>query len=164
MGLTNRQKGIVHVYAAAAKLPDSDYRAILRAAAGVASAADQALTQADFEAIMVALETRLDWSVAQGLVALPQKFRNLQYWRKRQPPDRGRVTSRQLRFIGTLLEQLAPYWSALQDRTAYLSGILRHAIGRNVGVLDLTSAEASRLIDALKDRLAYHQRQPVPPA
>jgi hypothetical protein len=164
MPLTNRQKGIIHVYSAAAKLPDPDYRALLRATAGADSAADPSLTQADFEAIMVALETRLDWSVAQGLVALPQKFRNLHYWRKRQPTDRHRVTSRQLRFIGTLLEQLSPYWSDLQDRTAYLSGIIRQSIGHECGVLDLTSAEASRLIDALKDRLAYHQRQPVPPS
>lgn len=162
--LTNRQKGIIHIYAAAAKLPEADYRDMLRSAAGAASAADSALTQADFEAIMAALETRLEWAVAEGLVTIPPKFRNLQYWRRRQPTDRGKVTSRQLRFIGTLLEQLAPYWSALQDRSAYLSGILRHAIGRDVGVLELSSAEASRLIDALKDRLAHHQRQPVPPS
>lgn len=158
MAWTRRQKGMVHIYAQAASLEDADYRQLLRDYTGAESAADRKLTQEDFEDAMAALEGRVAWAVKEGVAVQSDRIRDLDYWRSRKPDKDGRVTSRQLQLLGDLLRELEPFWTSVGDRSTYIAGIIRQALGYDVAVLDLASKEAGRLIDALKDRLAHHQR------
>ena len=80
------------------------------------------------------------------------------YWRDRLP-DRRRANSRQRYMIRNLWGLLQDYLPAEEQTDAYLGGIWRHAAGLAPSVPwnveTLSSAHASALIDALKDRLTH---------
>ena len=159
---SKREKALVHIYKAAAKLDDEEYREILFDATGARSAADRGLTQAEFEMAMASLEARLEYAINNGMVERPKKgrIRNLNYWRDRLPRETGRITDRQLNLICRLLKDLEPHVSAIQNEDAYLAGMVKKATGAGThdNVIELKVQEASALIDALKDRLAYARK------
>ena len=151
---TKKQKGVVHQYSSAARLTDDEYRGILEECTGCRTAAAARLTHDDYAAVMAAIEGRLERAISEGILTLPDhgKIRDLSYWRKKLPGKRGMVTSRQLRAIGLLMAELRPMFP---DNPMYIQGIIRQAIKKQSDVLDLTSAQASKLIDALKSRLSH---------
>jgi hypothetical protein len=156
--ISNREKGLLHIYRQAAGLSEATYRNVLRQAAGVSSAADRRMNQAGFEAAMAELETMLFSRVDAGAVEDPigrskHIFRR-DYWRGRLP-RRGHITSRQAMMIRTTWARLCEFLPQGECTEAYLHGILGKSVGREVAIEALTAREAACLIDALRDRLAY---------
>jgi hypothetical protein len=158
MAWTNRQKSLVHIYKAAADLPDQDYRAILHEVGGCDSAAHPALTQYHFEHIMARIETILDYRVAEGIVPSPNPkyISNLRTWRTRIPQGRG-ANSRLTHKLRTLWCELAQHLPE-DDRTdTYLAAIASRACHCRVRDprWDIQAWQASLVIEALKDRLRH---------
>jgi hypothetical protein len=161
MSWSRKQKFLVHMYAAAAELPDQHYRQILFEVSGCRSAKHPALTQFHFDQVMAKLEARLDYAVAEGLVEAPPRDRiaDLQYWRRRLPAT-GAENSRHAHRIAETWDQLRPYLPEDQRTDDYLLGIARFACQCQIPDLGhLQAWQASRLIDALKDRLAHAVRR-----
>jgi hypothetical protein len=162
------QKALIHIYKAAAGLNDPAYRDLLRRHSGCVSAADRVFSQAAFDQVMAALETVLFDRVRRGEIENPIGgsrwiYQEL-YWRKRLATGRGRINTRQFHVIRDLWYELAPRIGFPEPdgdpALTYLVGIVRKGSGRSrAGLESLSSNEASRLIDALKDRLAYAVRQ-----
>lgn len=154
--ITNRQKGLVHLYANACHLAEFEYRALLRRYSGCASCADPEMHQDHFDLIMPALEVRLEQAIDRGEVdpaKLPRAIRRITYWRDRAEVP-GRINRRQLQLVEELWSQLGPVIGDLSR--VYLYGIVRQACRRDVDDLArLSTAQGIFLIEALRDRLAH---------
>jgi len=152
------QKMLLHVYAQAGGINDPTYRNVLRALAGVSSAADPAMTQTGFEQAMASLETMLFTRVHAGDVPSPiGKSRYIQsefYWRKKLPQT-GLINSRQRSLIDQLWNRLFEFLPQEKADSGYLAAMIVKATGRHVDVWNLSHQEAGCVIDALKDRLSY---------
>jgi hypothetical protein len=154
---SNREKALLHIYADAAGLSDADYRQILKSAAGVASAADPALTWSGFRAAMARLEGALFDRADRGLCPDPintcRHVRSRYYWRERAR-DTGFVNSRQYHVLTHLWTMLKERLPATQRADSYIVGIARQATGRAVdSIVSLTHSEAGLVIDAIRGRL-----------
>lgn len=157
--LSRSQKALLHIYKAAADLPDHQYRDILRRHAGVPSAADHRITQAGFESAMAALEAALFDRVRAGLVPDPtiganRYIHSEEYWRNKIAA-RGAINSRQLWKIDQLWTLLLDYLPEDARNQAYFRGIIKQSTKRHLDLYELTNLQAGHLIDALKDRLAH---------
>lgn len=157
------QKGLMHIYKAAAQLPTPVYRAILLESSGHHSAADPEFTQTDFDHVMASLEAALFDRVHRGLVDNPigksRHIRNEFYWR-RKLPDPGKINSRQYKAIVDLWEELCPRLDERERTTEYFAGIVAKATGRHrLGVEALAHREAGHVINALRDRLTHAIRK-----
>lgn len=154
-----RQKALLHIYKAAAAMSDPTYRAALRSAAGVSSAADRRLTQAGFEKAMASLETTLFSRVSAGEVPNPiganRWITAEYYWRRRLPPT-GLISSRQRAKLLRLWQQLKEFLPDADCTRDYLDRIIAQSTRRIIpGIDHLTIAQAGHVIDALTDRLSY---------
>jgi hypothetical protein len=164
--LTNHQKGLLHIYAAAAGLSDPDYRRIIARHAGERSAASAEFTQSGFDGAMAALETVLFDRVDQGLADCPVEngnrwIRSRDYWR-RKLPHASRINSRQAFEIRRLWELLTDHLPEAKANPSYFAGLVAKATGRPAKRPDaLSAAEAGQVIEALKSRLAHAITQPV---
>lgn len=163
----NRQKMLLHIYKDAARLTDPYYRELLLRHAGCRSAAARSFPQRGFDLAMAALETVLFDRVEQGLVQDPvgrsRYVSATHYWRNRLN-ESGLINTRQIHHIKALWNQLAPVLGfpdpESPDALAYVLRIIRKSTGRTtIGFEALSLEEASYLIDALKDRLAYSPRR-----
>ena len=157
--ISKHQKMLLHIYAAAARLPDPIYRDYLLRSAGVSSATDRGLTQSGFDCAMATLETVLFQRVHAGEVANPigrnLYIRSEFHWRLKQPRP-GMINSRQAHKIEELWTRLLGYLAWDDRNLLYLGGIIRKATGKaDPGYSCLTASEADHLIDALNDRLAH---------
>jgi hypothetical protein len=153
------QKALIHIYKAAANLPDHQYRQILAECSGCRSAGDERMSQAGWEKAMASLEAVLFDRVARGLVPNPigrnRWIRSDSYWRNRLPKG-GKINTRQHHSIRELWDQLTGYLPIECRTTAYFTGIVQQATNKgDLGVTALTGHEAGLVIDALKDRLSY---------
>lgn len=161
MPLNNRQKALIHIYKAQARLGLINYRCLLAESTHnrAVTSADPHLTQADFDAIMAALETVLWQAVDAARIPAPTgRISTRDYWRRRLLDGRG-ATSRHRWRIDDLWRQLCPLLPESQRTTAYLCAIASKSCRRPiVGLQDLTVADAGLLIAALKDRLSYALR------
>ena len=166
MALVTKQKALLHIYAAAADLPDPIYRRILAEASGCVSAADREFSQSGFDLAMAKLESVLFDRVHRGLVPNPigrvRWIGREDYWRQRLPAS-GYINTRQHHRIVDLWETLIGRLPLEQRTTSYFAGIVRHATGKtDLGVLALTSAQAGMVIDALADRLRHTEELTFP--
>lgn len=154
--ISNQQKSLLHKYARAARLQEPIYRSILKAHAGVASAADPDMTQSGFEGAMAALETVLWERVAAGDAAPPARIAR-DYWRRRADRNTpGRVNSRQYHKIMQIWAQLGEWMPDGSRTPEYFAGIIHRATGKNdIGVTALSASQAWSVIEALKDRLSH---------
>lgn len=172
MSVNYSQKGLLHIYKAAAEISDVAYRNILAEHAGVKSSADPDMTQSGFERVMAALEALLFLRVANGEVENPlggryAKIQSEDYWRKKLPRA-GMINSRQRHRIDELWRELKESLPPEAATSDYLYGIVRRAAARdNAYPLNLTAAEAVFVIDALQDcltrawRARRHNREAV---
>jgi hypothetical protein len=156
--ISNAEKRMLHVYARAGRIPEAQYRGILRARAGVASAADPDMTHAGCDAALAALEAALWDRVQRGAVPDPRPHKYIRdpYHYRRRNPGRGMVNSRHMHKIRQLWALLQDYLPPDRRGADYLAGIVAHASGRplcEMGLSALTAAEAHHTIEALKDRL-----------
>jgi hypothetical protein len=161
MAWEHNQKGLVHIYAGAARLAEPDYRNILRSATGATSAASRQLSQHDFDEAIARLEAVLDYRVQEGIVPFPanRKISDLHYWRDRLPRS-GMVNSRLAFKIRAWWERLLPYLPESDRNDRYLIGIASHACASRVSsITDLRSSQAGLLIEALKDRYRHALRR-----
>lgn len=155
----NRQKALIHIYADAARLTEPAYRELLHSSAGVNSAASPRLNQGGFDRLMAALETvlfeRVDTGQVHDPVGTSRWIHDRWHWRHRLAPS-ACISSRQAELVRSLWTRLQALLPPQQRQLSYLAGIIHHATGkRDVGYSALTNTEASHLIDALRDRLAY---------
>jgi hypothetical protein len=157
-GWTKQQKAIIHIYKAAARLPDMDYRALLKSVADVASASDATLTNWHFDQVMAKIEAVLDYRIFEGFVKAPDagKIRNLTYWRDRLPKD-GQATSRHIHELYDWWYKLQPYIQPEQRDVKYLKSIIANACrcGITGNLTELRSWQAGLAIEAVKDRLRW---------
>lgn len=164
--LTNKQKGIIHIYKNAAQLEDEIYRNLLMRVAQVKSSAAKSFTNAQFDELMRRLETILHYRVLNDMVPMPcrTKIQSLTYWRDRCP-NRNAATTRQFKEIQELWSELLPMLPPENQNAQYLLAITGHAINQQVNqITELKLMQANMLIEALKDRLHYarkKQDQPV---
>ena len=166
MAWSNRQKGIAHIYKAAAQLSDTDYRCMLREVSGAMSAKHPALTQGHFDQFMGRIETVLADRVHRGVIPKPasRKISSLRYWRNRLPAP-GEMNSRQRHKIisepsgddpGGLWNRLQEFLPEEERTMRYLCGIASQACGYHVSDFwKLKAWQANLLVEALKDRLKY---------
>jgi len=159
---SNKQKGVIHRYKAAANLHDQEYRAILHEATGRSSAADQRMTQYGFDWAMAFIEQRLHYRISEGFVARPQWLRTINYWRGRVARPGVSMSTRQRHEILEGWRKLTNYlprgkWALRypdDDPFWYLAGIASKAAG--VAVVDVLNADdhvARLTIDALSEHL-----------
>jgi len=150
-GLSHLQKGRLHQYADAAGLDDFAYRSFLVLHTGKRSSTR--LTQADFDRIMPALELRLEEAIVCGEAGpAARRISDLTYGRRRAAATGG-ANRRQL-------NRLFALWRQLQDAggydDGYLHGLAEKACACRLGDLhSITADHATRVIEALKDRLAH---------
>ena len=154
----NKQKALVHIYVAAAKLENQDYRDLLYKATGCATAVHAGLTNFHFDKTMAALEAVLAYRVEEGLVPMPDtgRIRDLSYWRRKLPAPGG-INSRQHHEIQDWWYKLQPYLAKEERTPQYLRATASKASGyRNLKSLcDLRANQACMVIEALKDRLRW---------
>lgn len=160
MAWSRQQKALVHIYKAAAGLPEPEYRALIRVFTPRATAADPALTQRDFDAFMARVERALDWRVAEGVVPMPAggRIRDLSHWRRRwEAIEAGQANSRLIHELHDWWYKLQPYLPAGQRTADYLRGIASRACRCPIPghMTELKSWQAGLVIEALKDRLRW---------
>lgn len=157
----DKQKRLLHIYAHAGAIEDPTYRNILRGLAGVSSAADPEMNQQGFESCMAALEKMLFMRVDKRQVDDPigrsRYIFTRDYWQRRQAKD-GRCNRRHVYAIRSLFTRLCEFLPEEQCTDAYLQGIVSHSIGRNTDLPDLNVDAAGMVIVALKDRIAYAEK------
>lgn len=164
--VSNRQKAILHIYLAAAKIPHAEYVEILHRATGKRSSRD--LDQSGFDHAMAAVEAVLWQRIELGRVPDPRdsggwKYNNPVYWRDKVPVA-GNANGRTVYKVKELWALLADYMPEGCRDAYYLASIIHKAAGRKVHGLvsegairwDRLTADAGRLaVEALKDRLAH---------
>lgn len=153
---SKKQKYLVHLYARAAALPDADYRALLRDVTGSSSSAERRLDQRAFDQAMARFEGVLEYRIAEGLASQPAttSIPDLRHWRDRL--STSDATTRKSWEVRVLWERLLPFLHDSQRSDSYLLAIASKACGMQLSSpWSLADWQASRLIDALRDRLSY---------
>ena len=157
--ITKREKALVHIYADAAGLADAEYRTLLEQKTGKRSCADPDFTHANCDAILATLEAVLWDRVDRGEIDDPRgrvKYIKDTHYFRRRIPGAGYITTRQRYHIEELWQDLQQFLPEDQRTTAYITGIIRKATGRqDLGTAPLKQSEAAHVIDALQDRLRY---------
>ena len=144
----------VQKYRRYCRLPDLEYRAMLKSATGAFSSREPHLTNWHFDNFMAELERRLAWLIEQGVVPAPVGVK-LSYWRTRLPKD-GAANGRVLDKIRRLWDQLCPLLPEAERTPAYLAAIATHACGYRVAdIYEIKAWQARLLTEALKDRLTH---------
>jgi hypothetical protein len=150
--LSSREKMLLHVYKRASGITEAEYRAILRQASGLRSAAERGWTWPGWLRAMASLERH----VFDRPDARPRGdpyIKEANYWRSRVP-EAGRINARQIWIIEDLWATLSRYLPEECRSVAYFGGIAAKATGkRDVGLSAFSSVEAGLIIDALKNRI-----------
>jgi hypothetical protein len=154
MSWTKHQIITLQQYRRHARLPDCDYRGILKEVSGAFSSKDAGLTNWHFDQVMARVEARLEYRIHEGFVPAPAGIR-LDYWRRRLPQG-GEPNSRQWHRIWHLWDALREHLPPEQQTTDYLAAIAARACGYHVqDVHAIRAWQAGLLVDALRDRLHY---------
>lgn len=126
--ISNAQKAVIHVAKTALRLRDEEYRALLKAEAGVASSAD--LDAAGFERLMKRFEKL-------GFVSTAKQRRRS----RRVPAPAGMATPDQLALIQELYRQLG--WSEVARQMGFSKRCCKKAFPQ-------TRTDANKVIEGLK--------------
>lgn len=152
----NREKALLHIYKAAAQLPEQDYRAIIKEASGLTSSAARSFSHHDFRRSMAAIEDALWCRVDDGHIPPPSSSRISQrgYWQAQldrfKPPAAAAITINQ-RYRITTRWKIIQTWAPPDDPEQYLAGIVHQATGiRTTDLSKLSKQQANKLIDALQ--------------
>lgn len=159
MSITNKQKGMIHIYLQAAQIEDKIYRGLLKQIANVKSCADKKFNNTHFDELMRCLESRLAIRVVNGIVPNPvtttKKISSMMYWRNKCK-DRLSINTRQKKKISDLWKELKAYLPVEKRTKKYLRSIASQAAGEFIEKADdMKQYQANLLIEALKDRLYY---------
>jgi len=170
MAWTNRQKGIVKMYARYAGVLDQEYRQLLlRHTVGAdqrrPSSTNPRLSQQDFDYFMVIMETRAHLAEENGMTVgrKPKRILSWHHWRDRCPAP-GMIDSRQRYILNDFWQKLLPFLSPEQrgprhegdSKYWYLHAIAAHALRHPVSsIAKLKRWEAAVLTVALDDKLKH---------
>lgn len=152
-GWTKTQKAVLQMYRRYAGMSDGEYRQLLQEQTGCRSSTAAELTNHHYDRVMALVETRAHLAEINGLSVgkRPARIADWHYWRKRVPGF-GKINTRQHRMIFALWSDLQKLARDERGKTsAYLAGIIRQALGKDVRIDDMSDAEAGAVIEALKD-------------
>lgn len=167
MKLSRGQNTLLQIYRRAARLDESDYRALMREASGCVSARSPYWSNAAFDDCMARLEAVLFDRVERGAAPDPaaagnRHIRERYHWRAKRGGAPGILTTRQIWKIQQCWLELVPHLEPKARNLGYLAGIIKKATGRpDVGLTALTKSEADLVIDALSDRVTHTKEIPA---
>lgn len=171
MAWSQEQIRRIQQYRRLAGLEDGAYRDLLERVTKCharSSKDPNLLPKADFDAVIIDLETRWEYRVQEGFVEAPKKL-SLRYYRdKILPRDTGLTTEEQVRKVYATWDELKIYLEPQKRTVGYLYGIARNSLRANVSnIRELDSAQLVYLIEALRDKLKWAKKRDArmhPPA
>ncbi len=172
---SQKQKAWLHQVKSVAGIAEIEYRAQLKALTGCDSAADDRLTNTHFEKVMCWLEMEICRAIADQIVTPDEVFDNMQdpwSFHKRKHQNQGNFkgnsaksnvknhgdapTEKQLALIDATRKDLCAY-ERQYSQWDYIKSIIHNGMFGPAPECaeDLTREQASKLINALKER---HER------
>lgn len=177
MPIQTKQKAWAHQLKAVAFVEESEYRSALKRLTGAESLADDTLGQDDFDAIMRWLEVEICKAIAEGLISVDEVIKKVgDPWRFHQQAlgkrsEQGAnaygssrpsntATSKQLWKIDAMRKNLVVFEPEVKDFDYCKALINAAALGPAPDdIKQLSTAQASALINALIDRLDYAKKR-----
>lgn len=159
-GWRDRQIFVWRKYVKACGMSERESRAFLAGVAeNIMSEESPLLVQRHYDDAMAAIESELDFRVAEGTAEWPPKT-DPQYWRNRHPSSGGENT-REAHKIKELWDELTGYLPIEKQNEAYLLGICSQCCKRRIQDHDteMREWEALAVIEALKDKLEHAKKK-----
>lgn len=156
--LSTAEKKLIHIYARAAELSGPEYCALLSAETGKRSCADPEFSHSDADRVLAALEAVAWDRIRTKRVRVRSRWIRKEFYFRDRLSGGHCFAARRLWKIRRLWMLLAAFLPEADRSDAYLSGIVRQAVGRSVALSDLTPAESVPVLNALQDRLAWAVR------